>query len=120
MKRLLCTMLVGSLVALFGTLPQPSRALDAARDSLLITPTTQGVFHLLETGVFLEVGYASVETPTQVTVTRQGGDGGALAISASDETGPLLRFEMPLIAVLPESPDPVVVGWPGAISPLVP
>lgn len=82
-------------------------------DSLLITPTTQGTFHLPETGIALEIGYASVTGPTRLTVTRQDT---AYDIRAITEYGaPLVRFEMPLIVSLPGS-DPLLIGWPQQIE----
>ncbi len=38
------------------------------RDTLLIEPTTQGVYHLPQTGVTLEIGYATVPTPTRLEI----------------------------------------------------
>jgi murein DD-endopeptidase MepM/ murein hydrolase activator NlpD len=89
---------------------------DAAdRDTLLITPTTQGMFHLPQTGVALEIGYATVNGPAHVTVTRT--PSGRFTVSAIDAYGaPLGRFEMPLIVGLPDG-QTVLVGWPGEITP---
>jgi len=95
----------------FGPAPQDA----AERDTLLITPTTQGMFHLPQTGVTLEIGYAAVNDPAHVTVTRV--PAGRFAVSATDTYGaPLGRFEMPLVADLPGGQS-VLVGWPGEITP---
>jgi len=81
-------------------------------DSLLIDPATQGIFHFTNTGVTLEIGYATVTDTTRLTVTQEAN---AFVISATAADGrPLDRFEMPLIATLPDGLS-VVVGWPGPI-----
>jgi murein DD-endopeptidase MepM/ murein hydrolase activator NlpD len=100
-----------SVIAGFSPAPQDA----AERDTLLITPTTQGMFHLSRTGVTLEIGYAAVNGPAHVTVTRV--PAGRFMVSATDSYGaPLGRFEMPLVADLPGGQS-VVVGWPGEITP---
>jgi murein DD-endopeptidase MepM/ murein hydrolase activator NlpD len=85
------------------------------QDTLILTPTTQGVFHLPETGLTLEIGYASVNDTTRLSVTRSGA---AVTLQAWDASGaPLARFEMPLIATLPGGAAPLLVGWPGTVDP---
>jgi hypothetical protein len=80
-------------------------------DTLLITPTTQGIFRLPETGITLDIAYATVTTPTHLTVTRQDDQ---ITIRARDGSGqPLRRFEMPLIVVPSDSRQPMLLGWPG-------
>jgi murein DD-endopeptidase MepM/ murein hydrolase activator NlpD len=103
--------LVFSVITGFG----PARRDASDRDTLLITPTTQGIFHLPQTGVTLEIGYAAVNGPAHVAVTRT--PSGRFAVSATDAYGaPLSRFEMPLIGDLPDG-QTVLVGWPGEIAP---
>ncbi|MCD4686574.1 MAG: hypothetical protein K8S97_11625, partial [Anaerolineae bacterium] len=85
-------------------------------DTLLITPTTQGIFPLPETGVTLEIAYATVETPTHITVTRADDDR-AFHIAATDANGaPLERFEVPLIVDLGVESGPVIAGWPEMVA----
>lgn len=88
------------------------------RDTLLIEPTTQGVYHLPQTGVTLEIGYATVPTPTRLEIAATA-DGWYIA--ATDTGGvPLARFDQSLIAVLPGAGGPAarVIGWPGRVEPL--
>jgi murein DD-endopeptidase MepM/ murein hydrolase activator NlpD len=93
----------------------PARQDAADHDTLLITPVTQGIFHLPHTGVTLEIGYAAVNGPAHVTVTRT--PSGRFAVAASDTySAPLGRFEMPLVANLPDG-QTVLIGWPGEIAP---
>jgi murein DD-endopeptidase MepM/ murein hydrolase activator NlpD len=100
------------LAGIIGFSPAHQDATD--RDTLLITPTTQGMLHLPQTGVTLEIGYAAVNGPAHVTITRT--PSGRLAVSATDTYGaPLSRFEMPLVADLPGG-QTVLVGWPGEIA----
>jgi murein DD-endopeptidase MepM/ murein hydrolase activator NlpD len=97
--------LLGVVVAaLAGHMIAPVQA-AVAQDTLLITPTTQGVFTLPQTGVTLEIGYASVTAPARLTVTRQESGGYSLA-AVGDDGSPLARFEMPLIAHLPPGAGP--------------
>ncbi len=106
------------IVLLLGSGLRPVHAQAApVRDVLLITPTTQGVFRLPTTGVVLEIGYATVNDTTHLSVTRA--DPADYAIRATDANDrPLTRFEMPLIVTLPEDgAAPVLVGWPGEIAP---
>ena len=91
----------------------PARAQDAdAQDALLITPTTQGRFMLPQTGVTLEIGYASVESTTRLIVTRQDA---SLHLAATSSGVPLDAFAAPLIVSVGDSTDSVVfvAGWPG-------
>lgn len=94
---------------------------ESARDTRLITPTTQGVFQLPETGIILEIAYATVNNPTRLIVTDLGAAG--YRIEAFDQSGAALtRFEMPLIAIGPcdDSPCARLVGWPQDIAPTLP
>jgi murein DD-endopeptidase MepM/ murein hydrolase activator NlpD len=102
------------LVLLLALLPIRSVAQAQARDTLLITPTTQGVFRLTESGLTLEIAYATVDTPSHLTITR---DGARYAITAAGADGAALRrFEMPLI-VQPEDGPPHLIGWPQTFDP---
>jgi len=88
-----------------------------ARDTLLITPTSQGVFSLPATGVTLDLAYATVEGPTRLAVTRQGD---AYRLAAADASGrPVALFALPLLATLPlpNGPLTVIVNAPGALAP---
>ncbi|MBN1201012.1 MAG: hypothetical protein JXJ20_04070, partial [Anaerolineae bacterium] len=83
---------------------------ESTGDTLLITPTTQGIVLLPATGITLEVGYATVKVPAHLTVTRtESAAGTRYTVAAVDDYGdPLDRFEMPLIASLPPGDGP----WP--------
>lgn len=126
-------LLVGAL--LFLIIALPVYAQDTVADTLLITPTMQGVFHLPNTGLILEIPYSTVNTPVHLTVTRQ--DSSTYRFYAADSDGrPLVRFEMPILAALPgaEGSDvsglgaaaipagnsrgmiSALIGWPGSIT----
>ncbi len=85
-------------------------------DTLLITPVTQGVFRLPQTGVTLDIGYATVTSPTRLEVSCTAG---ACTLRATSADGvPLERFEMPVIATLPvqDGSQIALVGWPGMLD----
>ncbi len=84
-----------------------------AQDTLLVTPLTQGVFDLAQTGVTLEIAYATVTDPAHLIVTRQGA---AVRIDATSQGAPLARFEMPLIVTTGGESAAQVVGWPGLVG----
>jgi murein DD-endopeptidase MepM/ murein hydrolase activator NlpD len=109
--------LLWMLLLLLGSGLRPAHAQDTVRDVLLITPTTQGVFRLPNTGVVIEIGYATVNDAAHLSITRS--DAARYTITATDANDrPLARFEMPLIVTLPEeNTPPVLVGWPGDITP---
>ena len=89
-------------------------AQGAAQDAALVTPETQGVFVLPETGVTLEIAYATVTGPVHITVMRQGA---AVSIAATDSRGRALdRFEMPLIVTTGDDSPAQIVGWPGVVG----
>lgn len=92
----------------------PARAQDGPpTDTLLITLATQGVFELSDTGVTLEIAYATVETTAYITVTRTDDDH-TWNLTATDAQGaPLDRFEVPLLMGVGDVP--VVVGWPESV-----
>lgn len=98
----------------------PARAAQGT-DSLLITPVTQGVFALPETGLVLEIGYASVRAPTRLTVIQPDPAGPPrFRFEAVDDSGAAPgRFEVPLIAHLPVTMggETFLVGWPGDYPP---
>jgi murein DD-endopeptidase MepM/ murein hydrolase activator NlpD len=102
------------LVILLALLPRPSGARAQARDTLLITPTTQGTFRLPDSGITLEIAYATVNTPAHLTITR---DSARYTITATGADGAALqRFEMPLI-VQPDGGAPRLIGWPQTLDP---
>ncbi len=87
---------------------------QAARDTLLITPTTQGIFRLPEAGVTVEIVYASVNSPTHLTITRE--DSARYTIEAASANGDAPdRFEMPLIVTF-DSGETRLIGWPQVID----
>jgi murein DD-endopeptidase MepM/ murein hydrolase activator NlpD len=86
---------------------------QVGQDTLVITPTTQGIFHLPETGLTLEIAYATVNDPTHLTVTREDS---VYTFAATDgRSAAPKRFEMPLIVNL-ESGAAQLVGWPGPVE----
>ncbi len=111
------TRLAFLLALLFTFLPLRSTAAQV-RDSLLITPTTQGHFRLPDSGLTLEIAYATVNTPTHLTITRQDSANGArYTVAAIGADGAALkRFEMPLIAQ-PDDGAPWLIGWPQTFAP---
>ncbi|MBN1678982.1 MAG: M23 family metallopeptidase [Anaerolineae bacterium] len=99
MRRGLILAALVLLIAAAG--PAASHAQDGvpASDTLLITSTTQGVNHLPHTGITVEIPYASVITPTHLTITRTDAQ---VTIKAIDTYGvPLDRFEVPVVIALP-------------------
>lgn len=100
----------GVLTVAYG--PGAAVGADGVSDTLLVTPTTQGTVGLPATGVTLDIAYATVNAPTQVTVMRTGE---TLTVRAVDTGGtPLSRFEMPLI--LHAESGAFLVAWPGPVS----
>ncbi|MBN2303380.1 MAG: hypothetical protein JXQ72_02810, partial [Anaerolineae bacterium] len=97
--------------------PAPTASKGAAqpvRDTLLITPTTQGIFPLPETGLWLDIAYATVRVPVRLTVTGPN----PFTLAAVDANGaPLTTFDMPLIVILPDG-STRMAGWPGPLDPL--
>jgi murein DD-endopeptidase MepM/ murein hydrolase activator NlpD len=105
---------MGVVLLISGGAP-PARGQGAAPDTLLITPTMQGAFHLPNTGVTLEIAYATVNEPTTLTITRANE---RTTVAARSMTGVATRrFEMPLIAALPGEPGARLIGWPQTVSP---
>jgi len=115
--RAFCLLWIVLLLPGSGLLPAHGQAAAPVRDVLLITPTTQGIFRLPNTGVVIEIGYAAVDDDVHLSVTRS--DAAGYAITATDSGDrPLARFEMPLVVTLPEDgARPVLVGWLGSIPP---
>lgn len=113
------TVLCMLLILLLGSGIVSVRAQDSVppRDGLLITPTTQGIFRLPNTGVVIEIGYAAVDDDTHLSITCA--ESARCTIAATDSGDrPLTRFEMPLIVTLPDgNTPPVLVGWSGEIAP---
>jgi murein DD-endopeptidase MepM/ murein hydrolase activator NlpD len=87
-------------------------------DSLLITPTTQGTFHLTESGLTLEIAYATVSSPAHLTIVRDDSASGARYTFAAVDSGgaALKRFEMPLIVAFDHGVS-WLIGWPQTIDP---
>lgn len=119
----LCVLL--ALVLAFGLVSgqgaarsAPARLSAPPSDAILITPTTQGIFHLPNTGAVLEIGYATVNDATHLIVTCE--EGPRCTFEALDSSSrPLARFEMPLIVTLPSGQETisVLIGWPGVFTP---
>lgn len=87
---------------------------QTAQDTLLVTPVTQGIFTLPQTGVTLEIAYATVSDTAHITVTR---DGAAVTIAATGTRGRALdRFEMPLVVTTGGDSPAQIAGWPGGVG----
>ncbi len=133
MRRAKRSLALLALIIWLGALPV--QAQDTAADTLLLTPTTQGVFHLPNSEMTLEIAYGTVNTPAHLTVSRQ--DSSTYRFYAADDEGrPLVRFEMPILAVLPAGEGArasglgasaiptsnsrgmvqALIGWPGSIT----
>ena len=108
---------LAALFALSGLLSVPVLARAAPEeDTLLITPVTQGLFRLPQTGVTLDIGYATVPAPARLVVSCAAG---VCTLRATRADGvPLERFEMPVIATIPAPTGAQIalVGWPGPLD----
>jgi murein DD-endopeptidase MepM/ murein hydrolase activator NlpD len=124
-KWVVACWVVIALILATGQAAYPARGQNTAPyDTRLITPTTQGVFDLPDTGLTLEIAYATVNNPTHLTVTREDTPSGArYTFAATETTGAALkRFEMPLIVhgTCEQPPCARLVGWPQSIDTATP
>jgi murein DD-endopeptidase MepM/ murein hydrolase activator NlpD len=118
-RILLALWLVGIAAARFSS---SAAVAIQARDVLTILPTTQGTLRLPQTGITLEVSYATVGEPTTLTVSCAPGHCTFEAEGASGQRP--AYFDMPLIATFPaadpSAPITLVIGWPGEVIPAPP